>query len=622
MTETHGLRHFFTAEDIKVEKNIVVEKFFFMCILDLLLQLIDNLSLEHVRMTLKLFAEALCKVLGEIDVELRDVALQDSAYIHVKPGEDTTQINVHLSFAQPNVGVWVGGFSPANLKSLLITNYSNIGDLHNGRHICTTRIKYISANYSTPGYTLTGRASLTVQIINQRVNAVCEEHTINDENKIYKFNLAASSHKYPHGVLSLVGQALRQKSNKFRAGVCDYFLNSSSERPNVVRLAETVCISLTPQEEYLTIIHVRSKLHYFPLIKDRLNEDHRAMFHTTCFEPWLDITYVKNDDGMIHYVLQKQCCSDDDSFDLPLINDVNGHSLHFRNGDIPFCNMLFPENIGYDVKIIDVLALLEDEEKFSKVSNEDAIRVCLFLFLEGEHIWRQLYDSIRNVSSKHKLEHLVGLRKNSNHVPSYSLTGFLFAFNIWIIESYCVLDSWWTKVPEIIPRALSWRRKAKFNKWEYFSELFHKAPIELAPTKDELQSMVSLYPTRGVKREETLKKVSPQTEDFYRSHQKMSRTLKMTHLPNSMEQLANQKNVLNPLMIEKCKSLKPWIEDLARLFKRIDKIFLSHDLEECLSRSVVGHLKKLMMGIPSVVFEDEGVFRGEDSCGSKGDECV
>nr|GEY19767.1 actin cytoskeleton-regulatory complex protein [Tanacetum cinerariifolium] len=59
---------------------------------------------------------------------------------------------------------------------------------------------------------------------------------------------------------------------------------------------------------------------------------------------------------------------------------------------------------------------------------------------------------------------------------------------IWNIESSCILDLWGTKVPEIIPRALSCRRKAEFNKWEYFSELFHKAPIELAPTKDELLS--------------------------------------------------------------------------------------------------------------------------------------
>ncbi|GJU71996.1 phospholipase-like protein [Tanacetum coccineum] len=200
--------------------------------------------------------------------------------------------------------------------------------------------------------------------------------------------------------------------------------------------------------EYPAKIHIRSKLHYFPLIKDRLNEARRSLFRTTCFRYWLDITYVENDDGMIHYVLQKQCCADDDSFDLPLIYNVNGHNLHFgrcefclvtgfkfgmvsfreyRNGDIPFRNRLFPEKIETDVKTIDVLALIEDEEKFSKVSDEDAIRLCLLLSLEvifmgrelvsvvddvllrmvdnldawntfpwGEHIWRQLYDSIRN----------------------------------------------------------------------------------------------------------------------------------------------------------------------------------------------------------------------------------
>ncbi|GJW62066.1 phospholipase-like, aminotransferase-like mobile domain protein [Tanacetum coccineum] len=125
----------------------------------------------------------------------------------------------------------------------------------------------------------------------------------------------------------------------------------------------------------------------------------------------------------------------------------------YSNSDIPFRNRLFPKKIGYDVKIIDVLALLKDEEKFSKVSDEDVIRVCLLLSLEvifmgrelvsvvddvflrmvnnldawnsfpwGKHIWRKLYDSIWNVSSKHKHEHLAVLGKNPNHVPSYSLT--------------------------------------------------------------------------------------------------------------------------------------------------------------------------------------------------------
>ncbi|GJZ94221.1 phospholipase-like, aminotransferase-like mobile domain protein [Tanacetum coccineum] len=419
--------------------------------------------------------------------------------------------------------------------------------------------------------------------------------------------------------------------------------------------------------EYPATIHVRSKLRLFQLFKDRLNEDRRTLFKTTCFGPWLDIIYVENDDGMIHYVLQKQCCSDDDNFDLPLIYHVNGHSLHFgrrefclltgfefgsisfreyRNGDIPFRNRLFPEKIGYDVKIIDLFALFDDEEKFSKLSDEDAIRLCLLLSLEvifigrelvsvvddvylrmvndldawnsfpwGEHIWRQLYDSIRNVSSKHKLEHLAGLKRNPNLHPSYSLTGFLFAFKTWIIESSCVSDRWWTKVPEIIPRALSWRRKDDGN--VYCCDDNGDVPLFFMPSKpvsqqteQDLSSYLSmlnrlcnLSQTREEKgdcevaehkiqseiqrlynhREARLNKIAK--EDKQRKclgHMNSSAYLKLaiehcvpkkrkyvdvlrspfcalpkiSNVPN-IEQLANQKNVLNPLMIEKCKSVKP-----------------------------------------------------------------
>nr|GEV49038.1 potassium channel KAT3-like [Tanacetum cinerariifolium] len=163
------------------------------------------------------------------------------------------------------------------------------------------------------------------------------------------------------------------------------------------------------EDEYPAKIHVRRKLHYFPLIKDRLNEARRSLFRTTCFGPWLNITYVENDDVI--------------GFKFGMVS-----FREYRNGDIPFRNRLFPEKIGNDVKIIDVLTLIEDEEKFSKVSDEDAIRLCLLLSLEvifmgrelvsvvddvllrmvdnldtsntfprGEHIWRKLYDSIRKV---------------------------------------------------------------------------------------------------------------------------------------------------------------------------------------------------------------------------------
>ncbi|GKA05394.1 phospholipase-like, aminotransferase-like mobile domain protein [Tanacetum coccineum] len=289
----------------------------------------------------------------------------------------------------------------------------------------------------------------------------------------------------------------------------------------------------------------------------------------------------------------------DDNFDLPLIYHVNGHSLHFgrrefclligfkfgsisfsehRNGDVPFRNWLFPKKIGYDVKIIDLFALFDDEEKFSKLSDEDAIRLCLLLSLEvifigrelvsvvddvylrmvndldawnsfpwGEHIWRQLYDSIRNVSSKHKLEHLVGLKRNPNHVLSYSLTGFLFAFKILVIESSCVSDRCPpVSIGRLYGEYLNKRSAARAAK-KKSSEDFHPSecvreaslidrvrdlecicetlltlPKEVKSLRGRIHKLESIiqstfYPSRVVEKQEALKKVVPQIEDYLQS---------------------------------------------------------------------------------------------------------
>ncbi|GKC04392.1 hypothetical protein Tco_0996002, partial [Tanacetum coccineum] len=448
---------------------------------------------------------------------------------------------------------------------------------------------------------------------------------------------------------------------------------------------------ITP--EYPAKIHVRSKLHYFPLIKDRINEARRSLFRTTCFGPWLDISYVENDDGMIHYVLQKQSFSDDESFDLPFIYHLNGHSLHFgrrqfclvtgfkfglislrehRNGDIPFRNRLFPKKIGYDVKIIDVLAFIEDEEKFSKLVSvvDDAFfRIVNYLdawnsFPWGEHIWRQLYDSIRNVCSKHKLEHLDGLRKNPNHVPSYTLSGFLFCFQD--------MESNWSISLNVLSGSISLSfltRSPPVSIGGLYGEYLNKRSALPAKKQKEIDESKREYDLSGrdmtlkgkcFEKEERFKKFSPKNEDLLHStsedepnnkddispkkdaadvyccdvnsdvsqcfipanilvekadceseiqrlyklrearlnkiaeedkqrkfirHMNLSASMKLAiercvpkkrkfvdvmrspytglsttlNVP-SMEELANQKNVLNPVMIGKCKSVKPWIE--------------------------------------------------------------
>ncbi|GJU32072.1 hypothetical protein Tco_1175661 [Tanacetum coccineum] len=168
----------------------------------------------------------------------------------------------------------------------------------------------------------------------------------------------------------------------------------------------------------------------------------------------------------------------------------------------------------------------------------------------GKHVWRQLYDSIRNVSSKHKHEHLAVLGKNPNHVPSYSLTDTDF-------RVFLCIGSLVNQSARNHPESFVMEEKAEYNKFEYFGDLFHKAPIELASTKVEIQSnwrvvwqylnkrsaaragkkksseeshtgvcgrkkgreaalidRASLYPGKGFGKEETLKKVGLQIEDF------------------------------------------------------------------------------------------------------------
>ncbi|GKC38940.1 hypothetical protein Tco_1051324 [Tanacetum coccineum] len=162
-----------------------------------------------------------------------------------------------------------------------------------------------------------------------------------------------------------------------------------------------------------------------------------------------------------------------------------------------------------------------DEEMFGKLSDNDAIRICLLLAPEvifighlltfnvddslfslvenieawnsfpwGEHLWCHLYDEIKNLKERHGNEHYYGLFKDRNYVPTYTLSGFVFAFQIWILETFERCESWWIKDPKVIPRALGWSKKSLFTRSDY-SYLFSKesrSTSDLRPTIAEYQS--------------------------------------------------------------------------------------------------------------------------------------
>ncbi|GJZ55890.1 phospholipase-like protein [Tanacetum coccineum] len=163
-------------------------------------------------------------------------------------------------------------------------------------------------------------------------------------------------------------------------------------------------------------------------------------------------------------MLRKQCKVDDSHYDMPLIYYIEGHSLHFGrpelalitdlpfgpisfalyiSGELKFHNRVFPHKLGLSVTNLDVIGDIEDEETFGKLGDEDFIRLCLILALEvifmgrlltcpvddtlfrlvenledwncftwGERIWTHLYDQIKNVIQKHSDEHYFGLKKD------------------------------------------------------------------------------------------------------------------------------------------------------------------------------------------------------------------
>ncbi|GKC79924.1 phospholipase-like protein [Tanacetum coccineum] len=207
---------------------------------------------------------------------------------------------------------------------------------------------------------------------------------------------------------------------------------------------------------------IRSKLNYFWLIKQKLDANRRNLFRSSCFSCWLDLLFFDHEPQRIDYMLRKQHKVDVSHYDMPLIYYTKGHSLHFGRpefalitglpfghvkfglytfGELKFRNRVFSHKLGLSVTNLDVIGVIEDEETFQKLCDEDFIRLCIVLCLVvifmgrlltcpvddtlfrlvesledwntwGEHIWTHLYDQIQNVIEKHSDEHYFRMKKD------------------------------------------------------------------------------------------------------------------------------------------------------------------------------------------------------------------
>lgn len=109
--------------------------------------------------------------LAKIAIHNAKFALHDQAYVKASPtvlglgGQNTEFVTVEFSSPSPSVDDWIGVFSPANFSAstCLPEDIRVTPPL-----LCSAPIKYQYANYTSPNYKNTGKASLKLQLINQR----------------------------------------------------------------------------------------------------------------------------------------------------------------------------------------------------------------------------------------------------------------------------------------------------------------------------------------------------------------------------------------------------------------------------------------------------------------------
>ncbi|GJR09442.1 hypothetical protein Tco_0792094 [Tanacetum coccineum] len=150
-----------------------------------------------------------------------------------------------------------------------------------------------------------------------------------------------------------------------------------------------------------------------------------------------------------------------------------------------FRNRIFPDIEARSVKLSDVIAIFDKMRGKSLVlKDNDAVKI-------WSYIWDYTYPQLRDALNKRQVSHDDKREKGAE--IRYTLTGFVYAFMIWILEAIPATHVYVSKEPmEKIPRAFAWKMILPFS-WARCRTLFVgdnlAPPLEtLTPTKAESES--------------------------------------------------------------------------------------------------------------------------------------
>nr|GEW08024.1 phospholipase-like protein [Tanacetum cinerariifolium] len=125
------------------------------------------------------------------------------------------------------------------------------------------------------------------------------------------------------------------------------------------------------------------------------------------------------------------------------------------------------------------------QERFEKAKG------CVEIFLWGSYIWDHTYPKLRDALNKCQVSH--DDKHEKGEEIRYTLTGFVYAFMIWILKAIPATHVYFSKEPrEKIPKAFAWKMILSFS-WARCLTLFVgdnlSPPLEtLTPTKAESES--------------------------------------------------------------------------------------------------------------------------------------
>ncbi|GJS22328.1 transposase, MuDR, MULE transposase domain protein [Tanacetum coccineum] len=192
-------------------------------------------------------------------------------------------------------------------------------------------------------------------------------------------------------------------------------------------------------------VTIHGTLHTLISIKELLgqsvNERRRRRFSSTVFGKWLDFLAYSNDNLLPNYIFQHEVKQEQNNDVCPPLS--------------PFCDRVFPDKIAEPLKkvrVSELLELIRKPERWSLLSDEDSVKVCLLLVSNIVFMGRE--------SKNYIADNLIELVDDLTAWDAYPWGEYFWRalYRRYILEMYRNNKFWWKKDLLVIPRGLSWSK--------------------------------------------------------------------------------------------------------------------------------------------------------------------